>query len=243
MKPAAVKSLIYKEFYMASKPLLTQMITFVLFAIMGILIEVSFQIGNLALLSDSIKSEIKEMVDFGILIYPVFMAGIFTFTISDTSMKDEDAAWKRFCYSTPVSHMDFAIAKYTAFLMTIIVESILSFAYVAVVCHILNVKFSKIYLAYILAVIAVTTFMAILNHVGILLFHSKDKAGLLMFAVLLSIVLIPVLINRKSGNVPFTKEVMESSAIYLLPWLPGIIAVALILGCLASAMLLKRREK
>lgn len=243
MKPAAVKSLIYKEFYMARKPLLIQMVTFVLVAVMGILIEVSFQIGNLALLSDSIKSEIKEMVDFGILIYPVLMAGIFTFMISDASMKDEDVAWKRFCYSTPASHKDFAIAKYTVFLMTIIVESIFSLVYVAVVCHILNVKFSKLYLAYVLTAIAVTTFMAILDHLGILLFHSKDKAGLFMLVVLLSIVLIPVLLNKSSGNVPITKEVMESSAIYLLPWLPGIIAMTLILGCLVSAVLLKRREK
>lgn len=243
MKPAAVKSLIYKEFYMARKPLLIQMITFVLFAVLGILIEVSFQIGNLALLSSSIKNDIKEMADFCIIIYPVFMAGVFTFTISDASMKDEDAAWKRFCYSTPASRMDFAVAKYTAFLMTIIVESVFSFVYVAVICHIIDVKFSKLYLSYVLAVIAVTTFMAILNHIGILLFHSKDKAGFLMLAVLLSIVLIPVLINRNSGNVLITKEVMESSAIYLLPWLPAIIVAALILGCLASAVLLKRREK
>lgn len=243
MKTAAIKSLVYKEFYMARKPLLINLFTFFICAVGGILVEMSFQVGNLALLSDTIKSEIKNIIDFAVMVYPVLAACIGAWTLSDVSLKDENSLWKRFCYTLPADHFDFALAKYMVFLLTIIPEIVLSFAYTAVVCHVMGIRFSKLHLAYILAIIALTTLMAIVNHVGILLFHTKDKAGLFLCAVLAFIVLfIGVLINR-TGAGPMSKAVVDNILIRLLPWLPVVSAAAMIIGCAVSAMLLKRREK
>lgn len=241
MKTAAIKSLVYKEFYMTRKTLLISLFTFFIFAAMGILVEMSLQIGNLALLSDTIKSEIKDMTGLFVMVYPVFAACLGAWTLSDASLKDEDCVWKRFRYTLPADHVDFALAKYMAFLLTIIPEIVLSFAYMAVVCHVMGVRFSRLHLAYILAIIALTTLIAIVNQVGILLFHTKDKASLFLFAVLAFIAIIVVLMNR-TGDEAMTKAVVDDILIRLSPWMPVVTAAAMVIGCAVSAMLLKRRE-
>lgn len=242
MKIVKIKSLVYKEFYMARKPMIIGMFNFLIFALMGILIEASFQSGNLALLSDAVKGDIKEMADLGIILYPVIMVCFIVTFIAEASLKDEASAWKRFCHTTPASPVDFAIAKYAAFLITILAESLFSFLYAAFICHIIGVAFSALYAAYIWAMVVLTTLMAVLNHLGVLLFHTKDKAGLFMFGVLFGMILMLVFINMNAGNTEFTTKVIDNILIGLLHWMPVMTAMILVVGCVLSAMLLKRRE-
>lgn len=252
MKPAAVKSLIYKEFYMARKPLLIQTVSLILFAVLGILVELSFRIGNLALLPDAVLSEIKEMVDFSVILFPVFMAGSFSYTISEVSVKDENIAWKRFCYTLPAGHMDFAMAKYLSMLLIMAAEIVISFAYVAAVCRVMGILFSRVYLSYILAVIAAATVMAVSYHIGILLFHTRDKAGLFMLGVFLGICLIVVYFSGNfsvmdSGNIglenmSMRREAIDAAVVNRLPWFAVMICAVWGIGFLISTMLYKRRE-
>ncbi|MCH5258436.1 MAG: hypothetical protein J1F18_01725 [Lachnospiraceae bacterium] len=242
MRTAAVKSLVYKEFYMARKPLMIEMLNFLIFALMGVLAETSFRSGNLALLSDVIKDDLKEMVDLNAILFPVLMVCLIALSIADSSLKDEVTAWKRFCHAIPASHIDFAVSKYVTFLITVLAESAFSFIYTALICSIIGVPFSAVYAAYILAVVVLTTLMAVLNHVGILLFHTKDKAGIFMAVVLFGIILIPVLIGMNFHDADSTREVVRKSLIFLLPWMPVMTAVILAVGCAVSAVLLRRRE-
>lgn len=242
MRTAAVKSLVYKEFYMARKPLMIEMLNFLILALMGVLAEISFRSGNLALLSDVIKDDIKEMVDLSAILCPVLMVCFLTTFIADSSLKDEVTVWKRFCYSTPASHIDLAVAKYVSLLITVLAESAFSFIYTAFICSIIDAPFSALYAAYILAVVVLTTLMAVLNHVGILLFHTKDKAGLFMTAVLFGIILISALIGTNLSDADSAREVVNKSLIFLLPWLPIMTVAILAVGCAVSAVLLRRRE-
>ena len=242
MRTAAVKSLVYKEFYMARKPLMIEMLNFLILALMGVLAEISFRSGNLALLSDVIKDDIKEMVDLSAILCPVLMVCFLTTFIADSSLKDEVTVWKRFCYSTPASHIDLAVAKYVSLLITVLVESAFSFIYTAFICSIIDAPFSALYAAYILAVVVLTTLMAVLNHVGILLFHTKDKAGLFMTAVLFGIILISALIGTNLSDADSAREIVNKSLIFLLPWLPIMTVAILAVGCAVSAVLLRRRE-
>lgn len=242
MKTAAVKSLVYKEFYMARKTLLIDVMTFLIFALIGILAEISFRSGNLALLSDAIKDDIKDTVDFSAVCFPVFMVCLFSNSFSEVSLKDDVAAWKRFCYSAPASHVDFALAKYMSFLITVLAEIMISFIYAAFVCRIIGTPLSALYIAYILACVALTTLMAVLDHVGILLFHTKDKAGLFMFGVLIGIILLPALVYTNLADAEITRETVNNSFLLFLPWLPVMTVVFLAAGCAASIILFKRRE-
>ena len=242
MRTATVKSLVYKEFYMARKPLMIEMLNFLIVALMGVLAETSFRSGNLLLLSDVIKDDIKEMVDLCAILCPVLMVCFLTTFIADSSLKDEVTAWKRFCRSTPASHIDFAVSKYVTLLITVLAESAFSFIYTAFICSIIGTPFSALYAAYILAVVALTTLMAVLNHVGILLFHTKDKAGIFMAVVLFGIILIPVLTGMNLSDADSAREVVSQSLIFLLPWMPVMTAVILAVGCAVSAVLLRRRE-
>lgn len=242
MKIPAIKSMVYKEFYMAKKTLLLGMLSFLIFAVMGILAEISFQIGNLALLSDAIKDDIKEMVDLSVILFPVFMVCSLTSFIADSSLKDEMTAWKRFCYAVPASYIDFAVSKYAALLIAVLAEIAISFIYAAFICSIIGAPFSALYTAYILAVVALTTLMAVLSHVGVLLFHTKDKAGLFMFAVLLGTILIPAFVMTNYSDAELGREVVDRSMIFLLPWMPVMTAAVLAVGCAVSAVLLRRRE-
>ena len=242
MRTAAVKSLVYKEFYMARKPLMIEMLNFLILALMGVLAEISFRSGNLALLSDVIKDDIKEMVDLSAILCPVLMVCFLTTFIADSSLKDEVTVWKRFCCSTPASYIDLAVAKYVSLLITVLAESAFSFIYTAFICSIIGAPFSALYAAYILAVVVLTTLMAVLNHVGILLFHTKDKAGLFMTAVLFGMILISALIGMNFSDADSAREVVHKSLIFLLPWMPIMTVVILAVGCAVSAVLLRRRE-
>lgn len=242
MKITAVKSLVYKEFYMARKQLLIGTAVFLIFAVICVMVEVSFLTGNLANLSAAVADDIKAGVDFSTLLYPVLMASALSLFIAETSLKDEVAAWKRFCYATPASHIDFAVAKYATVLITILVELIVSFAYAAFWCRIMGVEFSAVHAAYIMAAVTFTTLMAVLNHVGVLLFRTKDKAGLFMLGVLIGIVLIFSGICRNSVGTKLTKDVMDRIVVSWRPWLPVAIMAIPAAGCAASAVLYRRRE-
>ena len=242
MKIAAIKSLVYKEFYMAKKQLLIGTVTFLIFAVICVMVEVSFLTGNLANLSADIVGEIKTGIDFSVLLYPVLMAGLLTMFVAETSLKDEVVAWKRFCYAAPASHIDFAVAKYAAILIALLVEMVVSFIYAALLCRIMGVEFSAVHAAYILAAVVLVALMAVLNQVGVLLFHTKDKAGLFMFGVLMIIALIFAGIYRTGAGTELSKDVMDHIVMSWLPWMPVMTAVILAAGCAVSAVLYRRRE-
>lgn len=242
MKITAIKSLVYKEFYMARKQLLIGTATFLIFAVICLMVEVSFLTGNLANLSADISGEIKASVDFSALLYPILMAGSLVLFIAETSLKDEIVVWKRFCYATPASHIDFAVAKYAAVLITILVELVVSFVYAAFWCRIMGVGFSAVHAAYIMTAVTFTTLMAVLNQVGVLLFHTKDKAGLFMFGALIGIVLIFTGIYRTGAYEALTKDVIDRIVVSWLPWLPVMIVAIPAAGCAVSAVLYRRRE-
>lgn len=242
MKITAIKSLVYKEFYMARKQLLIGTATFLIFTVICLMVEVSFLTGNLANLSADIAGEIKAGVDFSALLYPILMACSLTMFVAETSLKDEAVAWKRFCYAAPASHIDFAVAKYAAVLITLLVGMVPSFAYAVFLCRIMGVGFSAVHAAYILAAAVLMTMMVVLNQVGVLLFHTKDKAGMFMFGVLIGIVLIFAGIYRNSAGTELTKEVVDRIVVSWLPWLPVMIIAIPAAGCAVSAALYRRRE-
>ena len=242
MKIAAIKSLVYKEFYMARKQLLIGTAIFLIFAVICVMVEVSFMTGNLANLSVAVAGDIKTGIDFSAVLYPVLMACSLTMYVSETSLKDEAVAWKRFCYAVPASHLDFAVAKYAAVFITLLVGMVVSFAYAAFLCRIMGVEFSAVHAAYILTAVVFVTLMAVLSQVGVLLFHTKDKAGLFMFGVLIGIVLLFAGIYRTGAHEEFTKDVIDCIVVSWLPWLPVTIIAIPAAGCAVSAVLYRRRE-
>ena len=242
MKMTAVKSLVYKEFYMARKHLLIGTAIFLIFAVICVMVELSFLTGNLANLSADIVGDIKTGIDFSAVLYPVLMACSLTMFVAETSLKDEAVAWKRFCYAVPASHLDFAVAKYAAFLITLLVGMVVSFAYAVFLCRIMGVEFSAVHIAYILAAVVLVTLMAVLNQVGVLLFRTKDKAGLFMFGVLVIIVLVFAGIYKTGAGIELTKDVIDRIVVSWLPWLPVMIIEIPAAGCAVSAVLYRRRE-
>ena len=242
MKMTVIKSLVYKEFYMARKQLLIGTAAFLIFAVICVMIEVSFLTGNLANLPAVVAGDIKAGVDFGAYIYPALIACSLTMFVVETSLKDEAVAWKRFCYAAPASHIDFAVAKYTAVLITLVVEIAVSFAYAAFLCRITGVEFSAVHAAYILVAAVLMTLMTVLNQVGVLLFRTKDKAGLFMFGVMVGIVLVFAGIYRNRVGTELVKDVADRIVVSWLPWLPVMTVVIPAAGCAVNAVLYRRRE-
>lgn len=242
MKITAIKSLIYKEFYMARKQLLIGTAAFLIFAVVCIMIEVSFLTGNLANLPAVVAGDIKAGVDFGAYIYPALIACSLTMFVVETSLKDEAVAWKRFYYAAPASNIDFAVAKYAAVLITLLAEIAVSFVYAAFLCRITGVKFSAVHVAYIMVAAVLMTLMTVLNQVGVLLFRTRDKAGLFMFGVMVGIVVILAGIYRDSAGTELVKDVVDRIVVSWLPWLPVMIIAIPAAGCAVNAALYRRRE-
>lgn len=250
--------LVYRDFYMSKKALLISAFSFIAFFVLSILIVISFDYGNIRtiLLETALKDfpdaeemlrTYKENFGFVLKIYPIFCAVSMSIEIAQVSVNDEKTAWKYFYRSAPVSCRKKALVKFFEFFVFDILGFVISYLYSLVFSAVSGIEMTYSDMGMILAGIALGTAMAVLLYIFILIFHSLDKAGLMLTAVF-AMVLIGIEIyfafhpiKDVSDMGPFValKNAFETLGLYSVL----ITAVFLLAGFIITEMLYKRREK
>ena len=264
MKRSSFTGLLYREYYLSRSSYLSALITFLVCALLGILMMLSFRFGNLGLLfgdmsgkgggiieGKALPSFIRALGTVFIKYFPPLMTYIFVITSANTAAKDILTSWNRFEHSMPVTPLRFAAVKTTATAMSLAVSLILSWAYFFIIHSVSEIAFTYRDMSAVVFCLAFGTVISILAQIFITLLKNRDMGFLCSIAAFL----IPtVIISTKNGMEEEMKITIDTDtasmisglidkAWKLLPLMLTIIAV-LFAGLFISMYLLyKRREK
>ena len=250
--------LVYRDFYMSKKALLISAFSFIAFFVLSILVVISFDYGNIrTILLETVLKDLpeaeemlgtyKENFGFVLKIYPIFCAVSMSIEAAQVSINDEKTAWKYFYRSAPVSCRKKALVKFFEFFVLDILGFIVSYGYSLVFSAVSGIEMSRSDMGMILAGIALGTAIAVLLYIFILIFHSLDKAGLMLVATFTAVIVgietyfafHPQKDVSDMGAFAELKNAFET----LAPYSVLITAAFLLVGFFITEMLYKRREK
>lgn len=272
MNLRTLSALGYRELYLSRKMLLPIMITFVTISLLSVLIILSFDYGNMEqILTDLniiptrtpdgqlLPSEIaetsimpaKEFVVLFSKLCPLLTSGFMITYFLQSCQYDEKNKWKYFYISTPVTPVTKAAVTYSVVIMLNIICFILSLGFCTLMSTISGIALSSADFGIIFTGIALGDLVGVIIHTGIKIFHSLDKAGILVVCIGLVGILIfeakQGLFNKSEQAKTITDifSAEKISKIFEKMILPAfiIIIASVAIGFAVNVILYKRREK
>ncbi len=235
-----MKALIYRELILCRKNLV-MVIGFVGVAGFMLLVQLSFEIGNLSKLPPDMIEDMGEAI-VTMMLYMPAMIGCMLGTICEVSVtKDLKPLWNRFRISTPISEWKFSAARCIVLTAATLVGYGLSLGYAALVCAIRGEAFTLAIFANITTILLATTLFTVLLQLGIMLLGSADKAGLVIIGLLMLIFAVITYLTDPKNN--FEADILEKFSAAILPFSLLIFAALVAVNWAGTALLMKRREK
>lgn len=238
MKKGSLKGLIFREVYGNRKSYITGLILFFGISVFMTLVQLSLQIGNLAMLP---LSEFSDDITLMMIYTPVMMAGLLG-SAEKATERDCKKGWMRFMYTTPVSEFRFSLVRYLCILVGTLIGYLFALLHTAIICGMSGMPFDYEMLSVVTALVIVTVLFNVILTVMIQLLGSIEKAGLSIIGVLMVGTLIYLTTSDKNASDAMAEKLVELSKT-LLPFMPLIFIAVLALGCGLSTLVLKRREK
>lgn len=244
-----MKGLIFRELYLGRKRYATILAIWSIMFVLGILVRLSMNIGNLAMLP---KEAFVQTDNVTYCIF-TFLTPILTFMINSVSVEtagaDLKSGWMRFQYSTPVREERYVLSKYIIILSATVLAFIPNVINAIVIGKLSGRPFSF----EVFSVIVMEASVILCGTVIILLltycFHSMDKAMIVLIIFGIALYFLGVyLIDR------YADAVSEMSFDTILGYLTGFCKkaapiapaadIAVIAVCyFLTVMTLKRREQ
>lgn len=265
------KALAYRELYLSKRKLKPVLIIFVIMSVLSVLAILSFDYGNMGkLIRDALsfnpnvmdaemQAEItetvqkyKEIVVLVTKIYPILLSCFAVASFLETCEVDEKGKWKYFYQSTPVIPVAKSATTFGIVILMNAASFIVAFLFCLIVGAISGIGVSYIDIALILTGIAVGDLFGTLLQIGIKLFHSLDKAGILLVSVAFVGVFGYQIINNlvkgpvhqeASDDIFSILDTLSDFADWALIAAPIVIVASVVLGFIANVLLYKRREK
>ena len=242
MRVRSFGSLVYREFFLARKNIGSNLCVYVAYSILGLLIYLSFQYGNLA----EVEAD-QESVAMFIHIFPLLIGSGLCFSLAESCKREVYTPWMRFCHTTPVGCVKLALAKYVTLALLNIMSFVIAGTYMWVIAKVSGESLGMGQFSVVIVLLAFCNIFGIILQVFTMLFKSQDKAGILMFVILIATEVV-IMTNRKPANVEFVEQIMMWEGIQ--SWCLSHLAICLmifvlsnVVGFVATALLYKRREK
>lgn len=243
MKPASLKGLFYREFYLGRKSYLAFGLVTVIMALMFSLILLSFKSGNLALLEDA--EETRKDLEQSMMYFITVICSFVSLAGVDTIHLDFNSKWSGFAFASPVKEEVYVGIKYIIMLALNVLGFIIGVLCGIIFCTIQGTEFTFNNLAVIVWIDTVVIVGSVCFMVFAYLFRDMTKAAIaftaLFFAFL--VILIIFYLNNSTGKVKLPElmsGVFESLNAYVF-LTPVIIIGAFFFGYLISVKLFKRR--
>lgn len=238
-KKASFSALLYRELILCRKSLLAYLATTVIFTLIPLLLILSLQYGNLTMLPETIKADIRADNDLMLTLFAVICPCMLVISLAESAVFDTRIKWDRFRRSTPVKPARMALAKYALFLILLLLSVAFSAAVMVLCRRLLQTSVTITDFAVIMAIITAFSMLTVLAQVFILLLRSVDKGMLAMIGCVATVVfLIP-----REWKANITADRLLSGAEYLLPLTPVILLGILALGFGLTTFIYARREK
>lgn len=265
MKKGSFIGLLYREYYLGRHSYFTGFISFVGFALIGLLAVLSMKHGNFALLfgdaavgSTGIFKN-KETADIvqliiltGIKYMPPVMTVVIGFTAADVSAKDTLTTWNRFEHCSPVTPMRYAAVKLTSTALGTAVSLILSLIYMLIITLVMDEKFTYGDFSVIVLFITIFLVFGIISQIFITLFGSNDKGMMASVGVFMLCAFIfsginaandSKLSNEMSGSIDSYIAKFTNIARNYCPVMLAVMIASFAVLFISMYLLYKRREK
>lgn len=239
-------SLIYRELFLARKNIGRNIFALFLFSILGIMIQLSFQYGNLALIPKESLTDAQEMITMSLYLFPLLMTCGIGFALCESAQREVYKPWMRFYHTTPVGCVKLSLAKYVTLFLMNVVSVIFSVIYLMIIGEITNTGFSIQQLSVVAVVLGVVNAFGGFLQVFTMLLGSLDKAGILMLGVLIAAEFFVMTFVVPQGGwteKALTWELIQFWCMNHLEISLLILLASYVVGGVATAMLYKRREK
>ncbi len=247
-----MKSLIYREFLLYRKTILSVLTIFAGFTAIFALILLSTKYGNLSRLDPEMLDEVVSNFSSFFSILPGLLLFTIPFGYFEVLDKDFSTRWIHFQYASPFNEKRLVLAK------LILISIMLGAAFIGglITSIIFNLLCGKAFtfrtFALILFMLTIFTVVTILLCTLTCLFKKSTPAVITVFIlsyIVMMIIMIPEF-ERASDNITekelqlFDMEMLifEKTEPFI-PFFPIIILAVLAIGYLFMTMLLKRREK
>ncbi len=242
MRVRSFGSLIYREFFLARKNIGSNLCVYVAYSILGLLIYLSFQYGNLA----QVEAD-QESVAMFIHLFPLLIGSGLCFSLAESCKRETYTPWMRFCHTTPVGCVKLALAKYVTLALLNIMSFVIAGTYMWVIAKVSGESLGMGQFSVVIALLTFCNIFGIILQVFTMLFKSQDKAGILMFVILIATEVV-IMTNQKPANVEFVEQIMtwkgiQSWCLSHLAIFFMIFVLSNVVGFVATALLYKRREK
>ena len=236
MNKRLFKSLLYREYYVARKLYISNLIGYFMFVLVSLLALLSYRWVNLHLYSHLMSDTVKTWLDNVIKFAPVFIAAFFWGGALDTIPNDEKVAWVRFRTACPAKPFTLALAKYSCLFLACLISLCMVFGWLGLHSLLTGTAITHGDLRIILVTYGILAFFYV-TLVNLSIWLKKSEfAAIVFMGVLYSSVIIISLIDSD-----FTKT--KALGIRLIEFIPLIIPVLLCLGLFCTTILYGRREK
>lgn len=260
MKKGSLLNLVYRDLYISRKPLLIAAMSLIAISVVSVLVIVSMDCGNLKMLimelmlrevpdAESILEAIKANVAFVIKAFPIMCAGFMAVTFAEGTANDEKRVWKDFYRSSPLNYWKKSFVKIFAIFALELLGFAVGIGYSAIVTAVSGIDMITADYGLLMLGFAIGIVLSVLFLIFIMLFHSLDKAGLMLVAT----IAVPVIgiqvynaFKDTTHKAVSTEEIIENVRGFCEDFLPFtfiIIAGVIVIGFFVTAMIYKRREK
>lgn len=243
MRASTWKALLWREQSLAKKQMLINTVLFTAGVLLGVLVLLSFRIGNLKTLEEP---ELRGMIELMVLVYPAASALGYLFALVEgAAVKDEGIGWRRFRRTTPIPPICYALANYCLLLFWFVVGILLALCYLAVTFLLSGRTMDANVLGGVATVAIVILVFTVVLQLLTMLYHSLDKAGFTLMAV------CGVCWVYFVSTTPTTEGDLPADMVgYVFDKIAGFLPVASVIGIVTYAagflgmtLLLQRREK
>lgn len=257
-------ALAYRELYLSGKRIIPMLIGLLVFSVLAVLVILSYDYGNLRMLIDKFTTsadgtvmpkdelaKIKEMIVLASKAYPILLSGFSVVSFLEACIYDEKGKWNYFYKSTPVTPAAKSAVTYLVVIAFNVVSLLVGMLFCLIIGMISGIPASLVDLGLLLAGIAAGDLLGMLLQIGIKLFHSLDKAGIMLFIFVIA-VYISFSINNivdsygepaESSGSLFDMEIIRDFAEKALIIAPIVIIASAIIGFATNVVIYKRGEK
>ena len=239
-----MKALVYRELVRSRRVVIYTLITSVSAALLFILFALSFRVGNFALLPQIIREKAFEVINTTSLPMMALMGG-FIMMSAASSDSEGDILWRMFRKSTPVTPLKFAAAKYIMLCCFMLLSVAFAFIFSWLFCLAADIRFTVENLSVAVVCIEMVLLFSVLFQVlQAFMRSSRDKAGLVITAVILvPIAVVGLVCTENDIDLGISSEKLTELCVTLLPFTPLITVGIFVAGVLLTTAAYKRREK
>ena len=256
MKKGSFAGLLYREFYLSRQSIVTGVIMFTGFALLGWLAVLSLDYGNLGKILTNLYTTgdgtITEegMESFGLVrknlfvslkFYPTLMAMFLAMTPPDIAAKDTMTSWHRYLHCTPITPLRFAEVKTAVTAIFTAASFLISVVYMFLIGLASGEYLNYSDLSGVMLILLIITGFGVIGQIFILLLRSRDKGMLAAMGVIIVGVWAFAQSMGETGSDGF--DTLVSAAEAVMPYSPLILAGMLALLFAAMYFIYKRREK